>query len=71
MQNKLMVNPLVIGDMNMRCSHLVLYVKDAQLSDQGRYECRSYDHTGKTETADVFVRIHRKLVSPVQCWWII
>ena len=38
----------------------MLYVENAQSIDQGNYECRAVDHTNKSESTSVFVRIHRK-----------
>ena len=54
------VNPTEIGGMKYKCSHSMLYVENAQSIDQGNYECRAVDHTNKSESTSVFVRIHRK-----------
>lgn len=41
-------------------AHQVLFVSNATAEDEGYYKCKTIDHTLKSESTNVFIKIHGK-----------
>ena len=62
---KLAVHKGLIGSMEHYIAHQVLDVFNATAQDEGYYKCKSIDHTRKSESTSILIKIHGKYLKQI------